>query len=85
MLDTSASVRRLVEFYAREHNQVMPHWAHKGQTPDEVYFVTGDGIGEHLKVEHARAREGRLKVNQGVACETCEVGHESVRVKDRAA
>ena len=85
MLDTITSVRRLVEFYVREHNHVMPHWAHKSLTPGETYFGTGAGIGEHLKVEHARAREGRLKVNQGVTCETCEAGEEKQVVKDRAA
>jgi len=72
VLDTPTTVRRLVAFYVQQHNQVMPHWSHKSLTPDEVYFGTSDGIGEHLKVEHARARKARLKVNQGVTCETCE-------------
>ena len=71
-LDTPASVRRLVAFYVQQHNQVMPHWAHKGLTPDEVYFDTGDGIRERLKVEHAQALQARIKVNQDVTCETCE-------------
>ena len=48
MLDTTASVRRLVEFYVREYNQVMPHWAHKGLTPDEVYFGTGTGVRDRF-------------------------------------
>ena len=72
VLDTPTAVRRLVTFYVEQHNQVMPHWAHKGLTPDEVYFSTGDGIRERLKQEHARAREARLKVNQDLTCETCE-------------
>ena len=67
-----------------QHNQVMPHWAHEGLTPDEAYFETGTGIREHLKVQHARVREDRLKVNQGVICETCEAGEEIQVGKDRA-
>ena len=55
-----------------QHNQVMPHWAHKGLTPDEVYFGTDVGIRERLRQEHARARQARLKVNQETTCETCE-------------
>ena len=74
VLDTTANVRRLVEFYVQQHNQVMPHWALKKQTPDEVYFRTGVGLQERLEQEHAQAREARLKVNQGLTCETCETG-----------
>lgn len=71
-LDTPATVRRLVAFYVEQHNQVMPHWAHKGLTPDEVYFHTGVGIRERLKAEHVKARRARLEVNQDLTCETCE-------------
>ena len=71
-LDTTTAVRRLVGFYVEHHNQAMPHWAHKGLTPDEVHFGTGDGIRECLRAEHAQARQVRLKVNQEVTCETCE-------------
>ena len=28
VLDTPATVRRLVTFYVQQHNEVMPHWAH---------------------------------------------------------
>ena len=38
------SVERLVEFCVREHNSVMPHAAFNGQTPDEVYFGTGNQV-----------------------------------------
>ena len=71
-LDCPATVRRLVAIYVEQHNQVMPHWAHKGLTPDEVYFNTGDGIRERLKAEHALALQARLKVNQDLTCETCD-------------
>ena len=74
VLDTAANVRRLVAFYVQQHNQVMPHWALKGLTPDEVYNGTGAGIQERLAEEHARACEARIKTNQSVTCETCEAG-----------
>jgi hypothetical protein len=37
-LDTVAAVRRFAAFYVREFNEVMPHSALKGRTPDEVSF-----------------------------------------------
>ena len=43
-LDRVATVRRLVEFYVPQHNAVLPHSAFRGQTPDEVYFGTGDDV-----------------------------------------
>ena len=47
-LDSVATVRRLVGFYVEEHNQVLPHSAFRGQTPDEMYFGTGRAIPEEL-------------------------------------
>jgi hypothetical protein len=35
-LDNFAALARLVEFYVTAHNQVMPHSAFEGQTPDEM-------------------------------------------------
>ena len=43
-----ATVRRLVAFYVDEHNRVLPHSAFGGQTPDEMYFGTGDAIPADL-------------------------------------
>ena len=43
-LDTLAAVERLVGFYVQRHNSVMPHSAFRGQSPDEVYFGTGDRV-----------------------------------------
>src|SRR5690606_19114115 len=37
-LDSLTTVRRLVAFYVQQHNEVMPHSAFNGFTPDEVYF-----------------------------------------------
>jgi hypothetical protein len=42
-LDSVTTVRRLVEFSVQQHNRVLPHSAFRGQTPDEMYFGTGDG------------------------------------------
>ena len=41
-LDSVTTVRRLVTFYVDEHNRMLPHSAFRGQTPDEMYFGTGD-------------------------------------------
>jgi putative transposase len=43
-LDSVTTVRRLVAFYVDEHNRVLPHSAFRGQTPDEMYFGTGEGV-----------------------------------------
>src|SRR5215472_766292 len=47
-LDSVTTVRRLVEFYVDEHNRVLPHSAFRGQTPDEMYFGTGDAVPADL-------------------------------------
>ena len=52
-LDTFAAVERLVEFYVRQHNSVMPHAAFNGSTPDEVYFGTDKHLSSDLR---SRAR-----------------------------
>ena len=43
-LDTVRAVEKLVAFYVQEHNSRLPHSAFRGQTPDEMYSKTGDGI-----------------------------------------
>ena len=60
-LDSVATVRRLLAFYVDEHNRVLPHAAFRGETPDEMYFGTGNEIAEELA---ARARPRRA----GHAC-----------------
>jgi putative transposase len=42
-LDSVPTVRRLVAFYVQEHNQVLPHSAFGGQTPDDVLRQRGRG------------------------------------------
>jgi putative transposase len=71
-LDTVATVRRLVGFYVREHNEVMPHWAfNRAVTPDEVYFEKTDGVVETLRASRVAARAERLRANQEAACPSC--------------
>ena len=70
-LDTAASVRKLVAFYVEQHNSHLPHSAFKGQTPDEMYFGTGDGIPKKLEAEKLQARELRLKSNRERNCHVC--------------
>ncbi len=70
-LDTAASVRKLVAFYVAQHNSHLPHSAFKGQTPDEMYYGTGDGIPKKLEEEKSRARELRLKSNRERNCHVC--------------
>ena len=70
-LDTTASVKKLVAFYVEQHNSHLPHSAFKGQTPDEMYFGTGDGIPKKLEEEKLQARELRLKSNRERNCHVC--------------
>ena len=70
-LDTAASVKKLVAFYVDQHNRHLPHSAFKGQTPDEMYFGTGDGIPKKLEAEKLQARELRLKSNRERNCHVC--------------
>ena len=70
-LDTAASVKKLVAFYVEQHNIHLPHSAFKGQTPDEMYFGTGDGIPKKLEEAKLKARELRLKSNRERNCHVC--------------
>jgi hypothetical protein len=56
-LDSVATIRRLVAFYVHEHNHVLPHSAFRGQTPDEMYFGTGDAL-VRLEVTVGRTAPG---------------------------
>ena len=70
-LDSVTTVRRLVEFYVDEHNRVLPHSAFRGQTPDEMYFGTGDTVAADLTSRAAAARRTRVEANRSASCETC--------------
>ena len=62
-LDRVTTVRRLVAFYVDEHNRVLPHSAFRGQTPDEMYFGTGDAVPADLRSRAAVARRTRVAAN----------------------
>ena len=63
-LESVESLRRLVDFYVRQHNEVMPHAAFEGQTPDEIYFGRRDAVVVMLVAARIKAREERIKANR---------------------
>src|SRR5215467_6161855 len=70
-LDSVTTVRRLVAFYVDQHNRVLPHSAFQGQTPDEMYFGTGDTVPADLQSRAAAARRTRVEANRSASCEKC--------------
>jgi len=70
-LDNVTTVRRLVAFYVDEYNRVLPHSAFRGQTPDEMYFGTGDAVPADLRSRAADARQARVEANRAASCATC--------------
>ena len=72
-LDTVRAVEKLVAFYVEEHNSHLPHSAFRGQTPDEMYFKTGDRIPEELEAARQKARQARAEANRKRDCEACEL------------
>jgi transposase InsO family protein len=70
-LDSFAVLRRLIEFYVTAHNEVMPHSAFQGQTPDEVFFGIGDEVAKRLSEARDSAREERMRANRTAQCGVC--------------
>jgi len=66
-----AALRRLVDFYVTAHNEVMPHSAFQGQTPDEVFFGIGDEVAKKLAYACETAREERMRANRTAQCGVC--------------
>ena len=54
VLDTEASVRRLVAFYVQQYNELMPNSALDFRTPDEVYFRTCPASSRMHDARHAK-------------------------------
>ena len=50
---------------------MLPHSAFRGQTPDEMYFGTGDAVPADLASHAATARRARVEANRSAACVTC--------------
>jgi putative transposase len=72
-LDSVAAVRRLVAFYVEQSNGVVPHSAFHGETPDEMYFSTGQTVAATLAEQRARARQQRLHANRALSCDNCDL------------
>jgi len=70
-LDSFAALRHLIEFYVTAHNEVMPHSAFHGQTPNEMFFGTGDEVTRKLSAAHRSAREERMRANRTAQCGVC--------------
>jgi len=70
-LDSLTTLRRLIEFYVDQHNGVMPHSALQGQTPDEIFFATGDDVTEKLADARKLARVKRMAENRSATCDAC--------------
>ena len=58
-LDNLVTLRRLIAFYVREHNEMIPHAAFNGQTPDEMYFGNGDEVAIDLAAAPMTAGSGQ--------------------------
>ena len=71
-LDTVSRLEKLVAFYVDEHNGRLPHSAFRGQTPDEMYFGTGDHVPAELEAGKQAARQSRLEANRATSCPACE-------------
>jgi transposase InsO family protein len=71
-LNTVSRLDNLVRFYVDEHNARLPHSAFRGQTPDEMYFGTGDHIPEDLDAARKVARQSRMKLNRETFCPSCQ-------------
>lgn len=67
-LDTLASVKKLVELYVEQHNTHLSHAAFKGQTPEAIYFGTGDSLPKQLAAAKVTARQARLAVHRAQRC-----------------
>ncbi len=71
-LDSLATVRKWIAFYIQQHNEVLPHHAFKGLTPDETYFGTGKNIEADLNKAKANARQARIEANRKRTCGACQ-------------
>jgi transposase InsO family protein len=70
-LETESELRRLIAFYVDAHNEVMPHSAFEGQTPNEVFFGTGDPAVAKLASDRMQAQTERLARNRSAGCGVC--------------
>ena len=68
------SLKKHVDFWCTDHNARIPHTAFKGETPLEKFNQSWNTNEEiRILVRHQEALKLRLKHNQKVFCEICEV------------
>ena len=60
-----------VAFYVQQFNEVLPHSALKGRTPDEAYFGQAENIPVELATARKVARAERLDANRALSCAAC--------------
>ncbi len=72
-LANAEALGRHASFYIREHNEVMPHSAFKGATPEEVYLGGWAGlVGDSIRQETEAAKDRRIAYHRGLAaCRPC--------------
>jgi putative transposase len=70
-LNSFAALHRLIVFYVEAHNEEMPHSAFQGQTPNEMFFETGDEVTKKLAAARKIAREERMETNLAARCGVC--------------
>ncbi|MHC5112289.1 MAG: transposase [Planctomycetota bacterium] len=70
-LDSVNKLEKLVAFYVDQHNTHLPHSAFHGQTPDEMYFGTGDQVPKELDSAKSAARQARFEANRAMTCPAC--------------
>jgi putative transposase len=84
-LDTIQPVRKLVAFYVQQHNEIVPHSAFRGQTPDEMFHGTGADVPEKLKAAQLVARQVRREANLARSCSACQSEPETVAIEKATA
>lgn len=71
---TYKSLSRHTSFWFNKHNDVIPHTAFKGETPLERFSQSRDKEEEiRILVGHEDAIKLRIKNNQKIFCQMCEV------------
>jgi putative transposase len=70
-LETESELRRLIAVYVEAHDDVIPHSAFDGQTPNEVFFGTGDAVVANLAAERVQAQTERMDRNRSAGCGVC--------------
>ncbi len=69
--ETESELRRLIAFYVDAHNRKMPHSVFEGQTPNEMFFGTGDAVVAELVAGRGQAQEERMAMNRSSGCGVC--------------